>query len=101
MLTSLYLPPSHLRLAIYLHHLEGGRVDDGGIALLHEAARDLPHVLHHLLRKEVRCKGLSSICGRMFLRVDRLKSNTKSRKNTVLSHYTSFGEKKANKYPPA
>ena len=41
-----------------LHHLEHGRVDDGGMALLHEVAGDLPRVLHHLLREEVRREGL-------------------------------------------
>ena len=47
---TLPLAPRHLRL----HHLEGFRGDDGGMALLHEVARDLPGVLHHLLREEVR-----------------------------------------------
>lgn len=51
---SLPLAPRCLRL----HHLEGDRVDDGGMALLHEVAGDLPRVLHHLLRGEVRCEGL-------------------------------------------
>ena len=51
---SLPLAPRCLRL----HHLEGGRVDDGGMALLHEVAGDLPRVLYHLLREEVRREGL-------------------------------------------
>ena len=51
---SLPLAPRCLRL----HHLEGDRVDDGGMALLHEVAGDLPRVLHHLLREEVQCEGL-------------------------------------------
>ena len=51
---SLPLAPHCLRL----HHLEGDRVDDGGMALLHEVAGDLPRVLHHLLREEVRREGL-------------------------------------------
>ena len=31
---------------------------DGGLALLHEVAGDLPGVLHYLLREEVRREGL-------------------------------------------
>ena len=31
---------------------------DGGMALLHEVAGDLPGVLHYLLREEVRREGL-------------------------------------------
>ena len=46
------------RLSLRLHHLEGFRGDDGRMALLHEVAGDLPGVLHHLLREEVRRKGL-------------------------------------------
>ena len=51
---ALLLAPRHLRL----HHLEGFRGDDGGMALFHEVAGDLPRVLDHLLRKEVRREGL-------------------------------------------
>lgn len=51
---SLPLAPRCLRL----HHLKGSRFDDGGMALLHEVAGDLPRILHHLLREEVRCEGL-------------------------------------------
>ena len=51
---SLPLAPRHLRL----HYLECFRGDDGGMALLHEVAGDLPGVLHHLLREEVRREGL-------------------------------------------
>ena len=48
------LAPRHLRL----HHLEGFRGYDCRMALLHEVAGDLPGVLHHILREEVRCEGL-------------------------------------------
>ena len=48
------LAPRYLRL----HHLESGRGDDGRMALFHEVAGDLPRVLDHLLRKEVRREGL-------------------------------------------
>ena len=48
------LAPRHLRL----HHLEGFRGYDCRMALLHEVAGDLPRVLHHLLREEVRREGL-------------------------------------------
>ena len=41
-----------------LHHLEGGGVDDGGMALLNKVARHLPGILHHFLREEVRREGL-------------------------------------------
>lgn len=51
---ALPLAPRHLRL----HHLEGFRGDDGGMALLNEVAGDLPSVLHHLLCEEVRREGL-------------------------------------------
>ena len=51
---ALPLAPRHL----CLHHLEGFRGDNGRVALLHEVAGDLPGVLHHLLREEVRREGL-------------------------------------------
>ena len=51
---ALLLAPRYLRL----HHLESGRGDDGRMALFHEVAGDLPRVLDHLLRKEVRREGL-------------------------------------------
>ena len=51
---TLPLAPCHLRL----HHLEGGRGNDGGMALFHKVAGDLPGVLHYLLREEVRREGL-------------------------------------------
>ena len=47
---ALPLGPRHLRL----HHLEDGRSDDGGMALLHKLAGDLPVILHSLLREEIR-----------------------------------------------
>ena len=51
------IEPRHL----CLHHLESFRGDDGRVALLHEVAGDLPSVLHHLLREEVRREGLVSM----------------------------------------
>ena len=52
--SAILLAPCNLRL----HHLEGGWFDDGRVALFHEVAGDLPGVLHHLLREEVRREGL-------------------------------------------
>ena len=45
-----------------LHHLEGGRGDNGRTALLHKVAGDLPVVLHSLLREEIRCECLLDSC---------------------------------------
>ena len=45
-------------LHLPLHHLEHGRVDDGGMALFHEVARHLPAVLDGFLGEEVRREGL-------------------------------------------
>lgn len=42
---------------LILYHLEGGGVYDGRVALLHEAARHLPGVLHSLLGEEIRREG--------------------------------------------
>jgi hypothetical protein len=42
---ALLLAPHHLRL----HQLEGGRRDDGRVALLHKIAGDLSVILHCLL----------------------------------------------------
>ena len=47
---SLSLAPRHL----CLHHLESFQGYDCRMALLHEVAGDLPSVLHHLLREEIR-----------------------------------------------
>lgn len=43
---------------LVLHHLEGGGVYDGRMALFHEVARHLPGVLHRLLGEEIRREGL-------------------------------------------
>ena len=45
-------------LHLPLHHLEHGRVDDGGMALFHEVARHLPAVLDGFLGEEIRREGL-------------------------------------------
>ena len=51
---ALLLASCHLRL----HHLECSWSDDGGVALLHEVAGNLPGVLHGLFREKVRREGL-------------------------------------------
>lgn len=43
---------------LVLHHLEGGGVYDGRMALFHEVAQHLPGVLHRLLGEEIRREGL-------------------------------------------
>lgn len=43
---------------LVLHHLEGGGVYDGRMALFHEVAQHLPGVLHCLLGEEIRREGL-------------------------------------------
>ena len=45
-------------LHLPLHHLEYGRVDDGGTALLHEVARHLSAVLDSFLGEKIRREGL-------------------------------------------
>ena len=45
-------------LHLPLHHLEHGRVDDGGMALLHEVAWHVPAVLDGFLGEEIRREGL-------------------------------------------
>ena len=52
--SALLRPPLHLPL----HHLEHGRVDDGGMALLHEVARHLSAVLDSFLGEKIRREGL-------------------------------------------
>ena len=45
-------------LHLPLYHLEGGRVDDGRMALFYEVARHLPTVLDGFLGEEIRREGL-------------------------------------------
>ena len=45
-------------LHLPLHHLEHGRVNDGGMALFHEVAWHLPAVLDGFLGEEIRREGL-------------------------------------------
>ena len=55
-------------LHLPLHHLEHGRVDDGGMALFHEVAWHLSAVLDGFLGEEVRREGLlDSRASRVFL----------------------------------
>ena len=55
-------------LHLPLHHLEHGRVDDGGMALFHEVARHLSAVLDGFLGEEIRREGLlDSRASRVFL----------------------------------
>ena len=55
-------------LHLPLHHLEHGRIDDGGMALFHEVAWHLPAVLAGFLGEEVRRESLlDSRASRVFL----------------------------------